>query len=265
MLGGRLEGVVVGAAALSSTLNRLFCAAGIPVRTGYGLTESSPVVSFNHFDPGLYRFDTVGIPVPGVEVKVESLDDSGEGEILVRGPNIMMGYQNLPAETESVLSEDGWLRTGDLGRIVYRRFLQVTDRKRDVFKTSSGKFVAPQKLENHLKSSPFINQAMVMGLNKPYVAALLVPDISALENWCLENGVHWTAPQFMVLNPVVHKFMQTLLDELNESLEPHERIRRFTLLHQEWTPEGGELTFTMKLDRKVLKLRFEKEIDEMFR
>ena len=132
-LGGRLCGVVVGAAALPPRLNRLFCAAGIPVREGYGLTESSPVVSFNHFEPGLYRFGTVGIPIPGVEVKIESFDESGEGEILVRGPNVMMGYYQLPDETKKVLSSDGWLRTGDVGKMVQRRFLKITDRKRDIF------------------------------------------------------------------------------------------------------------------------------------
>lgn len=263
-LGGRLEGVVVGAAALSPRLARLLCAAGIPVREGYGLTESSPVVSFNHFEPGLYRFGTVGIPIPGVEVKIESLDESGEGEILVRGPNVMKGYFNRPEETKKVLSSDGWLRTGDIGKFVERRFLQITDRKRDIFKTSSGKFVAPQKIENHFRGSDSISQTMVMGLNRPHPAAFIVPNHGALEAWCKENGVHWTAPQFMVLNPKVVEYIQSEIDALNKELEPHERVRKFTLLHEEWTPENGALTFTMKINRKLLMQRFEKEIKNMY-
>ncbi len=262
--GGKVEGMVVGAAALQPKLARLYCAAGIPVREGYGLTESSPVVSLNHFEPGLYRFGTVGIPLPGVDVKINQPNENGEGEIWVKGPNVMVGYYNAPEATAEVLDKNGWLHTGDIGRFVHRRFLKITDRKRDIFKTSSGKFVAPQKVENHLKNSPFISQVMVMGLNRPHAAALIVPDFIALENWCTENNVHWTAPQFMVHNTMVLKFMQTEMDSLNEPLEPHERIRKYTLMHEEWTVEKGGLTFTLKLNRRVLKERFEKEIKKMF-
>ena len=264
MLGGRVEGIVVGAAALQPKLARLLCAAGIPVREGYGLTETSPVVAFNRFEPGLYRFGTVGIPIPGVEVKIDQPDECGEGGILVKGPNVMQGYHNLPEETAAVLGSDGWLRTGDAGKFVHRRFLKITGRQRDFFKTTSGKFVAPLKVELQLQSSPFIKQSIVVGLNRPYVAALIVPNFEALETWCRENNVHWTAPQFMALNPRVLKFMSSQIEELNEPLEPHERVRRFALLHEEWTPENGGLTLTMKLMRDVLVKKFEKEIEELF-
>ncbi len=264
MLGGKIEGIIVGGAALDPQLARLFCAANLPVREGYGLTESSPVVALNHFEPGLYKFGTVGIPIPGVEVTINEPDENGAGEILVKGPNVMLGYHNAPDATSKVLDKDGWLHTGDIGQFVHRRFLKITDRKRDIFKTSSGKFVAPQKVENHLKSSPFINQVMVLGLNQPHVSALLVPDFIALENWCLENNVHWTAPQYMALNTAVLKFMQTVIDDLNESLEPHERVRKFILLHEEWTVKSGDLTFTQKLNRKGLSEKFRKEIAELF-
>ena len=264
MLGGKIEGIIVGGAALDPQLARLFCAAKLPVREGYGLTESSPVVALNHFEPGLYKFGTVGIPIPGVEVKIHEPDENGAGEILVKGPNVMRGYYNSPEATIKVLDQEGWLHTGDIGQFVHRRFLKITDRKRDIFKTSSGKFVAPQKVENHLKSSSFINQTMVLGLNQPHVAALIVPDFITLENWCLENKVHWTAPQYMALNTAVLKFMQTVMDELNKSLEPHERVQKFVLLYEEWTVESGDLTFTQKLNRKVLSDKFKKQIAEMY-
>jgi long-chain acyl-CoA synthetase len=265
MLGGRVEGIVVGAAALQVPLAKLLCAAGIPTREGYGLTETSPVVAFNHFEPGLYRHGTVGIPIPGMEVKIDTPDEQGEGEILVKGPNVMSGYLNQPEETAAVFTEDGWLRTGDAGCFEQRRFLKITGRKRDFFKTSSGKFVAPQRVELHLQQSPFIRQVMVTGVNQTYPSALIVPDFTALELWCREHGVHWTAPQFMALNPKVMKFMESVIEELNESLEPHERVKKFTLLHEEWTPQNGELTFTMKLARQVIGEKFSKEIEEMYK
>lgn len=264
MLGGRIEGIVVGAAALQPRLARLLCAAGIPTREGYGLTETSPVVAFNRFEPGLYRFGTVGIPLPGVEVRIDQPGENGEGEILVRGPNVMAGYHHLPEETAAAFAPGGWLRTGDMGLFVHRRFLKITGRKRDFFKTTSGKFVAPLKVENQLQSSHFIKQSMAVGLNQPYVAALIVPNFEALETWCRENNVHWTAPQFMALNPKVLKFMESKIEELNGALEPHERVKKFTLLHEDWTPENGTLTLTMKLMRDVLKKKFEKEIKAMF-
>ena len=264
-LGGRVEGIVVGAAALQPQLARLFCAAGIRVREGYGLTETSPVVAFNHFEPGLFRFGTVGIPVPGVEVKIDQPDENGEGEILVKGPNVTPGYLNLPDETVAVITKDGWLRTGDSGRFEHRRFLKITGRKRDFFKTTGGKFVAPQRVENHLEQSPCIRQCMVTGINRPYVSALIVPDFIALEQWCAENHVHWTAPQFMALNPRVIKFMESVVASLNQSLEPHEQVRKFTLLHEEWSMAGGELSLTMKKLRNVLTEKFSKEIEEMYK
>jgi long-chain acyl-CoA synthetase len=263
-LGGKLEGMVVGAAALQPRLARLFCAAGIPVREGYGLTETSPVVSFNRFDPGLYEFGTVGIPIPGMEVKINDPDERGEGEILVKGPNVMQGYHRLPDETAAAFTPDGWLRTGDAGKFVKRRFLQITGRKKDFFKTSSGKYVAPQRVENQLLQSPFIKQCMVTGLNQPYPAALLVPNFIALEQWCQENNIHWTAPQFMALNPRIQKFMTGVVEACNQQLEPHEQVRRFHLLHEEWTVTGGELSPTLKVMRRVLEEKFARELKELF-
>ncbi|MCR9285982.1 MAG: long-chain fatty acid--CoA ligase [Bacteroidetes bacterium] len=264
-LGNKVQGIFVGAAALQPMLARLFSAAGIPVREGYGLTETSPIVSSNHFEPGLFRFGTVGLPVPGVEVKIYQPDESGEGEILVKGPNVMMGYYNRPEETAKVIQEDGWFHTGDIGKFVHKRFLQITDRKKDIFKTSSGKYVAPQVIENQLKTSAYIEQCMILGFKRPFVTALIVPSFAMLENWCKKNNVHWTAPRYMVLNPKVQTFFQSIIDDCNDRHSNHQKIKKFTLLYENWTIEKGEVTPTLKLSRPNILKHQEKNIEKMYK
>jgi long-chain acyl-CoA synthetase len=261
-LGGRVEGVIVGAAALQPRLSRLFSAAGIPIREGYGCTETSPVVAFNRFSPGGFMYGTVGIPLPGVEIKIDDEESqiAGEGEILVKGPNVMLGYYKKPEATAEVFTEDGWYRTGDIGHFSYKWFLKITDRKRDIFKTSNGRYVAPQVVENQLKTSAFIDQCMVWGLGKPYVVALIVPNFVILKEWCEQKGIHWTAPQYMVINPKVQKFYIKLVADLNEYLSPTERVEKFQLLFEEWNSDNGELTPTLKVRRKIVFDKFEKEI-----
>ena len=265
-IGGKVEGIMVGAAALNPELGRLFSAAGLEVREGYGLTETSPVVSFNRFEPGGVRFGTVGIPVPGVEVRIdaEEGEEGEEGEILVKGPNVMMGYYEKEDATKAVLLDSGWLRTGDVGKIIHKHFLQITDRKKDIFKTSSGKYVAPQRVEHQLRNSPYIEQVMVIGYNRPFVSALVVPCFPILKQWCEENNVHWTGPQFMVLNPKVVQFMDQQIEKMNEELLKHEQIKKIHLLHQEWSEEEGELTPTLKLKREIVQEHFQKEIEQMY-
>ncbi len=250
-MGGRIRYIAVGAAALQPRLGRLFSAAGIDVREGYGLTETSPVIAFNRFEPGGVHFGTVGIPAPGVEVRIGEPDEQGEGEIEVKGPNVMAGYFGLPDETAARFTADSWFKTGDLGKIEFKRFLKITGRKSEIFKTTSGKFVAPAFVEQQLATSPFISQAMAVGLNQPFVAALIVPNFSYLENWCRENNVHWTSPQFMVLNPKVEKLYRHELNRINEErLGTVEKVRAFHLLHEPWTSENGLLTPTLKLRRE---------------
>lgn len=263
-LGGKVEGIMVGAAALNPELGRLFSAAGFEVREGYGLTETSPVVSFNRFEPGGVRFGTVGIPVPGVEVKIDAPDGEEEGEVLVKGPNVMQGYFNKPEETRHVIQEDGWLRTGDVGKIVHKHFLQITDRKKHIFKTSTGKYVAPQRIENKMRISPYIEQVMLLGHNQPFVAALIIPCFPILKQWCEENNVHWTAPQFMVLNPKVIQLINEEVERINALLLKHEQVKKVHLLHKDWSEEEGELTPTLKLKREVVKAHYQKEIDAIY-
>jgi len=254
-LGGKLKGVVVGAAALQPRLGRIFSAAGIPIREGYGLTETSPVLAFNRFEPGGVRFGTVGIPVPGVEIKLDE-----DGEILAKGPNVMKGYLNDEASTSQVLDDEGWFKTGDLGSWQEKRFLKIIGRKRDAFKTASGKFINPNRLEGKLRTSKFIDQAFVFGLNQSDPSALLVPNDIALEEWCGRQEIHWTSLQFMILNRKVLTKVREELDQINEGLAGFERIGEFALLHEAWTEQNGLLTPTFKLKRNVLANRFEKEI-----
>lgn len=265
-MGGRIQYIAVGAAALQPRLGRLLSAARIEVREGYGLTETSPVIAFNRFEPGGVRFGTVGIPAPGVEVRIGQPDEQGDGEIEVRGPNVMLGYLHLPDETAARFTPDGWFRTGDVGHFEHKRFLKITGRRSEIFKTTTGKFVAPAFVEQQLTLSPFISQAMVLGANQPFVAALLVPNFDHLEAWCKENRVHWTAPQFMVLNPKVEKLYRQELARINEErLGSIEKVRGFRLLHEPWTSENGLLTPTLKIRREVVAKAFQAEVEVMFK
>ncbi len=264
ILGGKIEGVVVGAAALQPKLGRLFSAAGIEIREGYGLTETSPVIAFNRFEPGGVRFGTVGIPIPGVAVKIVNENENGDGEILAKGPNIMLGYYNRPDLTAQVLDDEGWFNTGDVGKIVHKRFLQITGRKKEIFKTTSGKYIAPTIIERNLRSIPIINQVMIVGFNKPYVTALIVPHFDKLKTWCKENNVHWTGPQFMCIHPKVEAYFEALILSLNDGMKPTDKIRGFALLHKEWTPESDELTPTLKLKRKIILENYTSQIEEMY-
>jgi long-chain acyl-CoA synthetase len=263
-LGGHIQGIMVGAAALRPQLGRLFSAARIHVREGYGLTESSPVIAFNRFDPGGVHFGTVGIPIPGVEVRIAAPDETGEGEILARGPNVMLGYYNRPAETAQTIDAEGWLHTGDVGKFVHKRFLQITDRQKDLFKVSGGRYVAPQMVEKVLTESPYIEYCIVAGADRPFVSALIVPDFERLEAWCNDNGIHWTAPQFMALHPKVHRFIQEEIERYSEPLPHFQRVKRFILLHEPWDESSGHLTPTLKLRRSLILRQYDKELAALY-
>lgn len=263
-LGGKVKAIFSGAAYLDPKLSRLFAAAGIKVREGYGMSETAPILTFNQFSPGLYRFGTVGVPIPGVVVVIDRPDENGQGEILVKGPNVMKGYFKQPEETEKVFTPEGWLRTGDVGKFVKNRFLQITDRKKDIFKTSSGKYVSPLYLENHFRQSEYIEQIMILGFKRPHVTALIKPNFEQLQLWCMEQQIHWTGPQYMVHNIKVIQKIQEEIDPLNESLSKHEQLRGFHLFYEEWTPESGHLSYTMKLLRPKIVNDFAKQIEAMY-
>ena len=263
-LGGEIKYMAVGAASLQPEIGRLFSAAGIRIVEGYGMTETAPLISINRFEPGLNHFGTVGIAIPGIEIKIDSPNEDQEGEILVKGPNVMKGYFKRPELTNEVLSSDGWFRTGDIGKFVNQRFLKITDRKKDIFKTSSGKYIAPLPLQNHLAKSFFIQRCLIIGFQRPFVTALIVPQFEMLQAWCTKEHIHWTSPQFMVHNIRVRAKLQQEVDELNEELANFERIRDFVLCPEEWSVEAGEITTTLKPVRKTLLEHFEKEIEKMY-
>lgn len=258
-LGGRLIGIVTGAAALQPKLAKAFSAAQISCREGYGLTETSPVVSFNRFEEGGCIFGTVGYPIENVEVKLAE-----DGEILVKGPNVMRGYFNKPEETASVIDSEGWFHTGDLGKFVNGKFIKIIDRKKELYKTSGGKYVAPQPLENKFKESPLIEQIMVVGNDKKFVSALIVPSMDSLNAFCQENGIEYDTIEELLEHPNVMAAYEAVLAEYNPAFSNTEQIKKFKLLPNEWTIDGGELTPTMKVKRKNILEKYAKEIEEIY-
>lgn len=263
-LGGKIRHMVVGAASLRPEIGKLFSAAGIQIIEGYGMTETAPLIAVNRFEPGLNMFGTVGLIVPGVDVKIDSPSETGEGEIMVKGPNLTQGYFKRQELNSEVFTSEGWFKTGDVGMFVKGRFLKITDRKKDIFKTSAGKYIAPQPLQNHFNKSPFIQRCLIIGFQKPFVTALLVPHFEILQAWCLQEGIHWTSPQFMVYNIKVRARMQQEIDTLNEALPNIERIKDFVLCHQDWTLESGELTPTLKPIRLRIMDHYKAEIEKMY-
>jgi long-chain acyl-CoA synthetase len=263
-LGGKIRYMVVGAASLRPEIGRMFTASGIHVIEGYGMTETAPLITINRYEPGLNRFGTVGMIIPGIDVIIDEPNENQEGEILVKGPNVMVGYFKRPELTHAAFTEDGWFRTGDVGKFVQQRFLKITDRKKDIFKTSAGKYIAPQPLQNHFVKSPFIERCLIMGFQKPYVTALLVPHFEVLKSWCLQEDIHWTSSQFMVHNIKVRAKLQQEVDKLNEPLPNIEQVRNFVLCAEDWTTERGELTNTLKPVRQKLMSNYESEIEKMY-
>ncbi len=263
-LGGHISHMITGAAALQPEIARLFWAAGVRVVEGYGMTETAPLITVNRFEPGMHRFGTVGLTIPGIDVKIDSPNEDGEGEILVKGPNVTQGYFNQAEQTRATFTPDGWLMTGDVGKFVEERFLKITDRKKEIFKTSAGKYIAPQQLQNHFMKSSFIERCLIVGFQRPYVTALILPNFEMLERWCIQEGIHWTAPQFMIHNIKVRSRMADEIKSLNEPLPNFETIRNFVLCHQPWTAENGEMTTTFKPVRRVLEEHYKTEIEKMY-
>lgn len=259
-LGGRVVGIVTGAAALQERLGRAFSAAGIAIREGYGQTETSPVITVNRFEPGGFKFGTVGLPIPGIDVKLAE-----NGEILCKGPNVMMGYYNRPEETAKTIDADGWLHTGDVGTWIDGKYLKITDRVKALFKTSGGKYVAPQVIEEKMKESRFVEQIMVIGENQKFVAALIIPSYLNLDAWCEENNIKWSSREEQIKTPEVLALFKGEVEGLNENFGKVEKIKKFEILSEEWSVDSGELTPTMKVKRKVILERYGAMIEKMYR
>lgn len=257
-LGGRLKYAVVGGAALSAELTNVFAAAGITALQGYGLTETSPVIAFNR--PGRNKPGTVGEPLPGVAVRI-----ADDGEILTRGPHVMKGYYKAEDKTRAVLDEDGWLHTGDIGEFDEDGFLRITDRKKDLFKLSTGKYVMPQPVENKLGAEPLVEQVIVLGENEKFCAALIFPNEDQLRARTEAMGLD---PELsldaLLQEPEVVALYQGLVNDANESVDPWSQVKRFVLIPEPLTVESGLLTPTMKVKRPKVREVFEEEIEALY-
>jgi len=256
-LGGRVRFVLSGGAPLSAELAAFFVGAGLEILEGYGLTETSPVIALNTMKRR--KLGTVGPLIPGVEVKI-----AADGEILSRGPHIMKGYFNNPEATAQAIDKDGWFHTGDIGSLE-DGFLKITDRKKDLIINAYGKNIAPQPLEGLLKSSPLIGTPVLIGDRRRYLSALIIPNFEKLERDAREAGVSFASREELIRDDKVRTMFQVEIDRFNDNLDRQERIRRFTLLPNDFTIETGEMTPSMKVKRKVVDEKFKGLIDEMYR
>lgn len=257
-LGGNVKAIVTGSAACQVKLLRVFTAAKIPVLEGYGLTETSPVISVNRYNPANRMFGTVGTLIDHVEVKIAE-----DGEILCKGPNVMMGYYKRPDLTAEVM-QDGWFHTGDIGVMIDQKFLKITDRKKEIFKTSGGKYVAPQPIENKMKESKWIEQIMVVGADRKFTGALIVPAFAVLKEWCAENGIPYPGNEEIIRNEKILSLIKDTVEKYNQYFNPVEQIKKFELLPHEWSIDGGELTPTLKLKRKVILEKYKEAIERIY-
>lgn len=250
-LGGNPMIIVSGGSSIQERIIRTFTAAQLHVFEGYGLTETSPVIAVNNPAKNELHPGTVGLIMPCIDFKLAE-----DGEILTKGDCLMQGYYKDEAYTKSVIDEDGWFHTGDIGTF-QNGYLKITDRKKEIFKLSTGKYIAPQILENRLKESPFIEQVMVIGENEKIAAAIIVPNFDTLHFWCAKHKIHYGENEELVGNADVIKRIQREVSKLNETLPEHEQIRQFRLVADTWTPQTGELSQTLKLRRAVLRKKYE--------
>ena len=251
--------VVSGGSAIQEKIIRLFTAAKIRVYEGYGLTETSPVIAVNNPIKKCIQVGTVGEILPGVEFKL-----AADGEILTRGNCLMMGYYKDEAYTNEVIDSEGWFHTGDIGRLVDGKYLKITDRKKEIFKLSSGKYIAPQVLENHLKGSAFIDNAMIVGENEKIAAAIIVPDFNTLQFWAAKHKVHYTDNKDLVENKLMIKRVQKEINKVNADLADYEQIKKFKLVTEVWSTQTGELSQTLKLKRNVLRKKYDAVYNEFY-
>jgi len=257
-LGGNLKAIVSGGAALNPKLARVFWAAQIPVLEGYGLTETSPVISVNTLEPNGMGIGTVGRVIDGVTVKI-----ADDGEILCKGPNLMLGYYKRPDYTAEVIDSDGWFHTGDIGEMVGDK-LKITDRKKEIFKTSGGKYIAPQYIENKLKESRFIEQAMVIGENEKFAAALIVPAFAFIRDWAQRKGLKAGTNDEIASSTEIKNRIMEEVEEVNKSLGKHETIKKIELLAAEFSIEKGEMTPKLSLKRKVIMNANREKVERIY-
>jgi long-chain acyl-CoA synthetase len=255
--GGRMRLLVSGGAALPDDLGYIYIGAGIPIIQGYGLTETSPVLTTSRIEN--IRVGTVGTPIPHVDIRI-----AADGEIEVRGPNVMRGYYNKPEETRAVFTDDGWFKTGDIGTLDADGYLRITDRKKELFKTSGGKYISPQPIEQAIKASRFVNQVVLIGAERKFPAALIVPNWEQLESYCKLKGIECKSRREMCEHPRIVDLLQRQIDRLTPNLARYEKIKKVALLENEFTIEGGELTPTLKVKRRVIDQKYRDVIEKLY-
>ena len=258
-LGGNLDVIVTGGAAIQPMISKVFWAMGVRVVEGYGTTESSPVIAVSDFFKGGLEFGTAGHVLPGTQVRIAE-----DGEILARGNHVMKGYYKAPEQTAEAIDKDGWLHTGDLGKLTPEGRLKITGRKKEMFKTAFGKYVVPTILENKVSEDSLVDNIMVVGENKQFAAALIVPNFPDLRSWCQNKDIPYTTNEEMVQNPEVIKKFKKIIDYYNTQFGETEKIKRFILIGYEWSIQTGELTPTLKLKRNVLLKKYEEQIEQLF-
>ena len=258
-LGGNLKVIVTGGAAIQPRISKIFWAMGIPVLEGYGTTETSPVIAVSNFFEGGVEIGTAGPVLPGTRVRIAE-----DGEILTKGPHVMKGYYNHPEQTAEVIDSDGWLHTGDLGQLTPEGRLKITGRKKEMFKTAFGKYVVPTIIENKFLEESLIDNILVVGENKQYAAALIVPNFSDLRSWCINKGINYTTNEEMIEHPDVKDKYKRIVDDFNKCFGDTEKVKRFLLMNHEWSIQSGELTPTLKLKRNVLIKKYEEQIEKLF-
>jgi long-chain acyl-CoA synthetase len=256
-LGGKLRVLSSGGAPIAPELAEFYWSVGLPVYQGYGLTETSPVVSGNL--PGANKVGTVGRPIPGVQIRI-----ADDGEILIKGPNVMQGYYRKPDQTRDVFTPDGWFCSGDIGRLDEDGYLIITDRKKELLKTAAGKFVAPAPIENLLKTSPFITNAIVVGDRRKFVSVLIVPNFATIESEAAKQGQECPMSARMIGDPWVRDLITREIERLTAPLAKYEKPKRFALLEQDFTYASGELTYTMKMKRRVIEQRYQDVITRLY-
>ncbi|MBL7970324.1 MAG: long-chain fatty acid--CoA ligase [Prolixibacteraceae bacterium] len=258
-LGDNIIYIVSGGAALQPRIARVFGMAGMLNLEGYGLTETSPVIAVNNPNSKAMKIGTVGEVLPGVELKFGE-----DGEILVKGPSVMKGYYNSPELTAEVIDEDGWFHTGDIGVLEDGKYLKITDRKKEMFKLSGGKYIAPQMIENKLKASFFIEQVMVIGSGEKFASALISPNFVYLHDWCSQRRIHFQNNEDLINKKEVLSLLHKEVEEINKTLGEFEEIKRFRLVSDEWTPQSGELSPTLKLKRNYVAEKYKSVIEEIY-
>ena len=259
-LGGQVQLIASGGAALQARLARIFTAAGLTIQEGYGLTETSPVIAVNAPKFPHLRFGTVGPLLDNIEVKIAE-----DGEILMKGPSLMMGYYKDEEKTKEAIDKDGFFHTGDIGEIQDHSILKITDRKKEIFKLSTGKYVAPQVVENRFKESAFIEQIMVVGEGEKYAAAIICPSFLFVHGWCFKHDVKFQDNKELIENKKVIARFQKEVDKINIELGNHRQLKKFELTCQEWTPETGELSPTLKVKRNFLKGKYKTKLDLLYK